>query len=91
MCAAVSTLPYSDDTVRAKQNPPKGMDPEELVQIIDGLFTTSSYKNRSLKNTANRSKQLSRRVVSLNMWKAGGICILRETRDGTINWLSNIG
>ncbi|KAL8208061.1 hypothetical protein R6Q57_007473 [Mikania cordata] len=34
------------------------MDPEEWVQIIDGLFTTSTYKNRSLKNTANRSKQL---------------------------------
>ncbi|KAL8214531.1 hypothetical protein R6Q57_003980 [Mikania cordata] len=47
-----------DNTARAKQNPPKGMDPEEWVQIIDGLFTTSSYKNRSLKNTANRSKQL---------------------------------
>ncbi|KAL8209126.1 hypothetical protein R6Q57_008538 [Mikania cordata] len=47
-----------DNTARAKQNPPKGMDLEEWVQIIDGLFTTSSYKNRSLKNTANRSKQL---------------------------------
>ncbi|KAD3336519.1 hypothetical protein E3N88_32038 [Mikania micrantha] len=34
------------------------MGPEEWVQIIDGLFTTSTYKNRSLKNTANRSKQL---------------------------------
>ncbi|KAL8242923.1 hypothetical protein R6Q59_013225 [Mikania micrantha] len=47
-----------DNTARAKQNPPKGMTPEEWVQIIDGLFTTSTYKNRSLKNTANRSKQL---------------------------------
>ncbi|KAL8229200.1 hypothetical protein R6Q57_014100 [Mikania cordata] len=47
-----------DNTVRAKQNPPKGMDPKEWVHIIDGLFTTSSFKNRSLKNTANRSKQL---------------------------------
>ncbi|KAL8232237.1 hypothetical protein R6Q57_002015 [Mikania cordata] len=34
------------------------MAPEEWAQIIDGLFTTSTYKNRSLKNTANRSKQL---------------------------------
>ncbi|KAL8249312.1 hypothetical protein R6Q59_006180 [Mikania micrantha] len=34
------------------------MGPEEWVQLIDGLFTTSTYKNRSLKNTANRSKQL---------------------------------
>ncbi|KAL8195243.1 hypothetical protein R6Q57_025646 [Mikania cordata] len=47
-----------DNTARAKQNPPKGMNPEEWVQIIDGLFTTSTYKNRSLKKTANRSKQL---------------------------------
>ncbi|KAL8229864.1 hypothetical protein R6Q57_014764 [Mikania cordata] len=47
-----------DNTARAKQNPPKGMDSEEWVQIIDGLFTTSTYKNRSLKNTTNRSKQL---------------------------------
>ncbi|KAD5508307.1 hypothetical protein E3N88_16010 [Mikania micrantha] len=45
-----------DNTSRAKQNPPKGMNPEEWVQVIDGLFTTSTYKNRSLKNTANRSK-----------------------------------
>ncbi|KAL8231303.1 hypothetical protein R6Q57_001081 [Mikania cordata] len=48
-----------DNTTRAKQNPPKGMDPEEWVR--------------------------SRRVVCLNMWKAGEICILREARDGTIN------
>ncbi|KAD7479222.1 hypothetical protein E3N88_02358 [Mikania micrantha] len=34
------------------------MGQEEWVQIIDGIFTTSRYKNRSLKNTANRSKQL---------------------------------
>ncbi|KAL8227661.1 hypothetical protein R6Q57_015245 [Mikania cordata] len=34
------------------------MDPEEWVQVIDGLFTTSTYKNISLKNTANISKQL---------------------------------
>ncbi|KAL8218519.1 hypothetical protein R6Q57_021892 [Mikania cordata] len=34
------------------------MDPEEWVQDIDGLFTTSTYKNRSLNNTDNRSKQL---------------------------------
>ncbi|KAL8224220.1 hypothetical protein R6Q57_019695 [Mikania cordata] len=47
-----------DNTERAKQNPPKGMDSEAWVQVIDGLFTTSTYKNRSLKNTANRSKQL---------------------------------
>ncbi|KAD3336626.1 hypothetical protein R6Q59_028268 [Mikania micrantha] len=47
-----------DNTERAKQNPPKGMGPEEWVQLIDGLFTTSTYKNRSMKNTANRSKQL---------------------------------
>ncbi|KAL8225803.1 hypothetical protein R6Q57_018360 [Mikania cordata] len=47
-----------DNAARAKQSPPKGMDPEEWVQVIDGLFTTSTYKNRSLKNTANRSKQL---------------------------------
>ncbi|KAD5317344.1 hypothetical protein E3N88_17290 [Mikania micrantha] len=47
-----------ENTERAKQNPPKGMGPEEWVQIIDGLFTTSTYKNRSLKNTTNRSKQL---------------------------------
>ncbi|KAL8229905.1 hypothetical protein R6Q57_014805, partial [Mikania cordata] len=47
-----------DNTARAKQNPLKGMDPEEWVQIIDGLFTTSSFKNRSLKNTTKRSKQL---------------------------------
>ncbi|KAL8196823.1 hypothetical protein R6Q57_024477 [Mikania cordata] len=47
-----------DNTTRVKQNPPKGMDPEEWVQVIDGLFTTSTYKNRSLKNTTNRSKQL---------------------------------
>ncbi|KAL8231822.1 hypothetical protein R6Q57_001600 [Mikania cordata] len=49
-----------DNTTRAKQNPPKGMDPEEWVHVIDGLFTTSTYKNRSLKNTTNRSKQLYR-------------------------------
>ncbi|KAL8201782.1 hypothetical protein R6Q57_010929 [Mikania cordata] len=47
-----------DNTARAKQNPPKGMDPEEWVQVIDGMFTTSTYKNRYFKNTANRSKQL---------------------------------
>ncbi|KAL8228344.1 hypothetical protein R6Q57_015928 [Mikania cordata] len=47
-----------DNTTSVKQNPPKGMDPEEWVQVIDGLFTTSTYKNRSLKNTTNRSKQL---------------------------------
>ncbi|KAD2804950.1 hypothetical protein E3N88_38327 [Mikania micrantha] len=47
-----------DNTERAKQNPPRGMGPEEWVQLIDGLFTTSTYKNRSMKNTANRSKQL---------------------------------
>ncbi|KAL8215988.1 hypothetical protein R6Q57_022825 [Mikania cordata] len=47
-----------DNTERAKQNPPKGMDPEAWVQVIDGFFTTSTYKNRSLKNIANRSKQL---------------------------------
>ncbi|KAL8232073.1 hypothetical protein R6Q57_001851 [Mikania cordata] len=29
-----------------------------LTKVIDGLFTTSTYKNRSLKNTTNRSKQL---------------------------------
>ncbi|KAL8199726.1 hypothetical protein R6Q57_013294 [Mikania cordata] len=34
------------------------MNPEELVQVIDGLFTTATYKNRSLNNTANKSKQL---------------------------------
>ncbi|KAL8249305.1 hypothetical protein R6Q59_006173 [Mikania micrantha] len=49
-----------DNTARAKQNPPKGMALEEWVQIIDELFTTSIYKNRFLKNTANRSKQLYR-------------------------------
>ncbi|KAL8204988.1 hypothetical protein R6Q57_010611 [Mikania cordata] len=47
-----------DNTEREKHNPSKGMDPEAWVQVIDGLFTTSTYKNRSLKNTANRSKQL---------------------------------
>ncbi|KAL8200502.1 hypothetical protein R6Q57_011841 [Mikania cordata] len=47
-----------DSIARAKQNPPKGVDPEEWVQVIDGLFTTSTYKNKSLKNTTNRSKQL---------------------------------
>ncbi|KAL8216260.1 hypothetical protein R6Q57_023097 [Mikania cordata] len=34
------------------------MDPKAWVQVIDGLFTTFTYKNRSLKNTSNRSKQL---------------------------------
>ncbi|KAL8205777.1 hypothetical protein R6Q57_009328 [Mikania cordata] len=34
------------------------MDPEAWVRVIDGLFTTSTYNNRSLKNTTNRSKQL---------------------------------
>ncbi|KAL8229853.1 hypothetical protein R6Q57_014753 [Mikania cordata] len=48
----------SENAETTKQNPPKGMDPEAWVQVIDGLFTTSTYKNRSLKNTANRSKQL---------------------------------
>ncbi|KAL8211090.1 hypothetical protein R6Q57_005527 [Mikania cordata] len=47
-----------DNTTRAKQNPPKGMDPEDWVQVIDGMFTTSKYKNKFLKNTTNRSKQL---------------------------------
>ncbi|KAL8234977.1 hypothetical protein R6Q59_021077 [Mikania micrantha] len=47
-----------DNTERAKHNPPKGMDPEAWVQVIDGLFTTSTYKNISLKNITNISKQL---------------------------------
>ncbi|KAL8217329.1 hypothetical protein R6Q57_024166 [Mikania cordata] len=34
------------------------MDPEAWVQVIDGLFITSTYKNKSLKNTTNISKQL---------------------------------
>ncbi|KAL8218317.1 hypothetical protein R6Q57_021690 [Mikania cordata] len=47
-----------DNTTRTKQNPRKGMDPKAWVQVIDVLFTTSTYKNRSLKNATNRSKQL---------------------------------
>ncbi|KAL8231424.1 hypothetical protein R6Q57_001202 [Mikania cordata] len=47
-----------DNTEGAKHNPPKGMESEAWAQVIDGLFTTSTYKNRSLKNTANISKQL---------------------------------
>ncbi|KAL8205698.1 hypothetical protein R6Q57_009249 [Mikania cordata] len=34
------------------------MDPETWVQVIDGLFITSTYKNISLKNTTNKSKQM---------------------------------
>ncbi|KAL8226107.1 hypothetical protein R6Q57_018664 [Mikania cordata] len=47
-----------DNTERGKQNTPKGMDLEAWVQVIDGFFTTSTYKNRSLKNITNKSKQL---------------------------------
>ncbi|KAL8233673.1 hypothetical protein R6Q59_019773 [Mikania micrantha] len=47
-----------DDTERAKHNPPKGMDTKAWVRVIDGLFTISTYNTRSLKNIANRSKQL---------------------------------
>ncbi|KAM0065473.1 putative transposase, Ptta/En/Spm, plant [Helianthus debilis subsp. tardiflorus] len=34
------------------------MDPEAWCKLIDGLFTTPEYMNRSEKNKANRAKQL---------------------------------
>ncbi|KAD4585655.1 hypothetical protein E3N88_23256 [Mikania micrantha] len=43
--------------------------------------------NHTLRDVMMRS----RRVVRLNMWKAGGICISSEARDGIINYPSNIG
>ncbi|KAL8215759.1 hypothetical protein R6Q57_022596, partial [Mikania cordata] len=37
-----------EDTKREKNNSPKGIDPESWVRVIDELFTTSTFKNRSL-------------------------------------------
>ncbi|KAJ0932090.1 hypothetical protein HanPSC8_Chr04g0169651 [Helianthus annuus] len=46
------------DVEEAKRHPPESMDPEAWCKLIDGLFTTPEYTNRSEKNKANRAKQL---------------------------------
>ncbi|KAM0066831.1 putative transposase, Ptta/En/Spm, plant [Helianthus debilis subsp. tardiflorus] len=46
------------DVEEAKRHPPESMDPEAWCKLIDGLFTTPEYMNRSEKNKANRAKQL---------------------------------
>ncbi|MFS7921493.1 hypothetical protein Hanom_Chr03g00237401 [Helianthus anomalus] len=46
------------DVEEAKKHPPESLNPEAWCKLIDGLFTTPAYMNRSEKNKANRSKQL---------------------------------
>ncbi|MFS7914559.1 hypothetical protein Hanom_Chr02g00154861 [Helianthus anomalus] len=46
------------DVEEAKRHPPESMNPEAWCKLIDGLFTTPKYMNRSEKNKANRAKQL---------------------------------